>query len=439
MALTKIRYDMLAEEVTSTITASINTSGAASPFVFTEADDKETLTQFKVAGIPKNIRSTAITAGGKLEFTLATFTPIITPSVQTLNWDVPATTFSLEVNNPFEDYPEQWISDVASMTTTAGSVSALENFDLTGTTFPRGSSDDYTATYTVKTGGVGYIRPTGVSGGNTGGSASATLTLKSDTSTGEPTNWGTTYAWVANWNSVTTDISLAALTGKTFLKQYTTTNYTVTTTGLTNAGNVVHTVTGTNGTPSLATGSGTLTIGTDIHKDNTTTATQVAVSSVFTRSEAVMGTGNGYTRTLTDTSVDVASGASFSYPSVTFFTAAGTSPTLGDVVDDSQATGFKSTVTVLGHQVNSYPVQAVTNSTGSIRIFWFGVKTVGVTQPTLFKSGDVDYQFPVDKETATLNLAPTDTSSFAGTYNAVGYTFYGINIAANTTVYVVIG
>lgn len=444
MPLTKIRYDMLAPEVTESITASIASAGVGSPFVFSPTQDNtvETLTGYKVTtdGVTKteNVRRTEFIAN-KLVITLATFTPTITPSTQTLNWDVPASTFTLNVNNPVEDYPDQWISDVASMSTAAGSVSALETFD-TDTTFPRTAANDYLATWTVKAGGVGYIRPTNVSGGNTGGSASGTLTLKSDTTDGDPTPWGTTYAWVANWNPITADISLATLTGKTFLQKYTSAAYTVSTAGLSPGSTaVVHTVTGTNGNVSNALGSGTLTIGTDIHKDNkTTTTTKVALSSVFTRTEAVMGTGNGYTRTLTDESADVAASASFTYPSIRLMTSTTGEPTLAAIIDDSTATGFLSTVQVLGDQTKNYPLTAIVNSTGSGQKFWFGVKS-SAAQPTSIKSGDNANQYAVAPQgLTTMSLSLEPNADFGNDYEPVAYTFYGFNIEANATTYVVI-
>lgn len=434
MALTKVRYDMLDADVTAKITE------LGSPFVFEASQDGnvETLTKFKVGAVEKNIRSTAI-AGQKLVITLASFTPNISVAGQSsLSWDQPATYFTVTVDNPTLDYPDEWISDVASIAASSGDITAdLTKFNLTGAGLPLATSADFTATYTVKA-GEGYIRPTRASVLNTnqGGSASAAVTVKNDTATGDPQTWPTTYTWTTSWQSVSHSISIANLSNYTFLKKYTSTTYSVGSSGLSNAANVAHTVTGTNGSLSSDSGSGTITFTTPIHKDNTGTTTKVALSSVFTRPESVMGAGQSYT--YSPTNLEAAFSASFTYPSITLMTDAGTPPSLGDVIDDSQPNGFKSTVTVLNHHQNSYPLQAVTNNTGATRVFWFGVRTSGVSQPTSFKSGDATYQFDVSNSTATLNLKPTDTSSFAGTYNAVGYTFYGINVGANTTLYIVI-
>jgi hypothetical protein len=151
-----------------------------------------------------------------------------------------------------------------------------------------------------------------------------------------------------------------------------------------------------------------------------------------------MGTGFGYTRTLTDESVNVAAGASFTHPSIRLMTSTTGVPTLAAIIDDNGTYGFAAGVQVLSDLTKNYPKTAIVNSTGSGQKFWFGVKS-SASQPTSFKTGDADAQYAVAPDgltTMTLSLEPN--TEFGGGYAAVPYTFYGFNVAANATTYVVI-
>jgi hypothetical protein len=434
MPLTKVRYDMLDLEVTEKITQSISLSGAGSPLVFAPNQEgtTETLTKFKVDSQEKTIRSTSF-VNDKLVIELASFSPTgVGASGQSLAWDQAASSFSISATNP-SDFPDEYLANVKSpLTAGTGTVELdVTKYTKSGTSLPLSATGNIATTFTLQNGY--YIRPAGASGA-TGGSASAAVTfLKQDASEYSPT-----YTWTTNWQNISHDISLAALSGKSFLQKYTSSNYTVSQSGLSNAAHVVHTVSSSNGTPSNLSGSGTLPFATAIHKDNkNTTTTTVTVASVFTRPAAV--TGSQYTHSPNNkTSDNVASSASFSYPSIQFTTAVDASPTLGAIIDDSNTgnLGFKSTVTLLGSETKNYPLTAITNSGAEPVKFWFGVRT-SASQPTLFKTGDAVAQYavaPVGLTTVDLGLQPNTS---IGT-SAEDYTFYGFNIAGNATVYVVI-
>ena len=430
---------MLDAEVTTKITQNVSLTGAGSPLVFDADGNTETLTKFKVDGQEKTIRSASFNNDGLLQIELASFSPTgVSASGQTnLAWDVAASSFSIAATNP-TDFPSEYLANIKNLTAGTGTVELnLANYNRTGTALPLTAVDgafagNIASTFTLKSGY--YIRPTGATGA-TGGSASAVVTfLKQDGTT----EYSPTYTWNTSWQNVSHNITLAALTGKTFLKKYTSSNYTVSQSGLSNAANVAHTVTAANGTPSNPNGSGTLDFTVGIHKDNTSTATTVTLASVFTRPSAV--TGTQYTHAPSnDVSSNVAASASFSYPSIKLTTASNvSSPSLSDIIADGTATGFHSNVQVLSDQTSDYPLTAVTNSSNEPVKFWFGVRT-SAQQPTSFKTGDNVAQYavaPAGLITVTKDLEPT-TSLGAG-YQAESYTFYGFNIAANATTYVVI-
>jgi len=405
-------------------------SGANSPLVFTTSGNYRTLTGYTESGTTSTVR-TAEFVSSALRLTLATFTPTLaaagTPSASP-NWDVAATGFTVTVTNP-DDVTSDYISSVYSVTGTTGSVTGtLGSYTAGAKSNTPAATVDWTQSFT--TNGSSYIRP--VSSTITGGSAAATVVFNHNT--GSESEYTTSNAsFTITWATPTMSLSKTDKSGSTFLKTYTSTTYTASVTGITTAANYVHSITASGGTVSSATGSGTFTFTTPIHKDNTGTTRTVSNTTTFTRPIAV--TGTSYTATSSSTTSSIA--ATFTYPSFWLFTAStGTLPTRADIIDDATATGFESTLTQLADQTKTLTVQAINNSDANPRAFWFAVKS-SASQPTTFKTGasstllsDVAYT-----DAGTVSLEPD--SPPAG-YSSVNYNLYGITLQPGTT-YVQIG
>ena len=405
-------------------------SGADSPLVFTTSGIYRTLTGYTESGTTSTVR-TAEFVSNALRLTLATFTPTLaaagTPSASP-NWDVAATGFTVTVTNP-DDVTSNYISSVYSITGTTGSVTGtLGSYTAGAKSNTPAATVDWTQSFT--TNGSSFIRP--VSSTITGGSAAATVIFNQNP--GSESEYTTSNAsFTITWATPTMSLSKSDKSGSTFLKTYTSTTYTASVTGITTAANYVHSITASGGTVSNATGSGTFTFTTPIHKDNTGTTRTVSNTTTFTRPIAV--TGTSYTATLSSTTSSIA--ATFTYPSFWLFTAStGTLPTRADIIDDATATGFESTLTQLADQTKTLTVQAINNSDANPRAFWFAVKS-SASQPTTFKTGasssllsDVAYT-----DAGTVSLEPD--SPPAG-YSSVNYNLYGITLQPGTT-YVQIG
>ncbi len=442
---------MLDAEVTSNISQAVSLTGAGSPFVFSVDGSKKILTKFKVDSVEKDIRAARFNANNLLEVELTSFSPTgVSATGQTLNWDQPATSFSVGATNP-ADFTTEFLSDIVwPITQVSGTVETAK--DGYGSYSPLSASGALALTFTLGSGK--YIRPTinGISGGAgpaTGGSASATVIFNKRTAGTPPTDANytpdpaATYTWTTNWASVNHDIALAALSGNSFLQSYTSTTYAITRNALTNAGNVVHTVTSETGTVTNATGNGTLTFGTPVHKDNAATARKVKLNSVFTRPATV--TGVEYTHTPNDD--EATATYSFDYPSITLTTvqSAGTAGLTASVVVNNANTGnkgFKDTVARMA-ATKVYPATEIVNSTNADQYFWFGVSST-IAQPNVFDSGSgLGLLATATPETKTVALAPTFNGSTPVSapdgYQATDYNFYGFIVPANKSLFVRIG
>ena len=372
------------------ITGATGLTGATGPagegsLVFGSQGSNRTLTGFFENGSISTVRSAAIT-GGDLILTLATFTPAVTAlSNGTLNWDVAASTFSVSVNNP-ADILDQYISDVASVASLTGNVSTnLANYSAGAkSNTPAGGVDWLQAFLTNNT--TSYIRP--ISSTATGGSASGRVTFNYWNGSATAT-WTSTADFSVSWNSVSHSISLAALTGKTFLKTYTSAGYTADTAGLSNTALRAFTVSGTNGTPSSLSGSGTLNFTTAINKTNaSSTSTYVTLSTVCTRPANV--TGTQYQVTLGPTnSTSINTAAAFSYPTFWLWTAStnvADRPTNVDIVDDAEVDGLKAETNFVSSGGNTLSTRAINNPANVPQAFWFAVRA-SAAQPSTFKTG----------------------------------------------------
>jgi hypothetical protein len=131
-------------------------------------------------------------------------------------------------------------------------------------------------------------------------------------------------------------------------------------------------------------------------------------------------TGTAYT--VTDTASDTSLSSSWTYPTVSLFTAStGTAPTNSDVVN---GTGFASGVTQRGNQSRTLST-TITNSESTPQAFFFGVRAAA-TQPSTFQTGSSSALLSdVSATTVDLTLSNTHTSE--------AYKFYGITLQPGNT------
>ena len=360
------------------------------------------------------IRSTAIT-NDLLTLTLATFSPTVSASGQTLLWDQSADQFSVSVDNP-ADFPSRHIAGVSSITTVSGDITeVLDNYSTSGPSSTPGGGVDWNQTFTIAGAfnqpGSSHIRP--VSSTIAGGSASATITFYDEDSD----DYGTTATFTTNWQTPNVSISMNNLSGNVFLNPYTSTPYSVSVTGIEVSAHYSSTVTPTGGTVSDSTNSGVFTFETPLHQDNMGGRT-LSVSTDMTRPQYVTGTEY----TVTDTASDTSLSSTWTYPSISIFTAATSiPPTNSDVVD---GTGFTGDITTYGNQSKTFS-QFVNNGESTPRTFWFGVRS-SASQPTNFQTG----------ASASLlsDVLPTEaTVILNNTYTNEDYDFYGITLQPGNT------
>lgn len=405
-------------------------TGSDSPLVFTTSGDYRTLTGYLESGTTSTIR-TAEFHNDLLRLTLATFTPSFsassTPS-SSLNWDVPCTGFSVSVDNP-SDVTNDFISSVYSITQTSGSVNGtLSNYTAGSFSQTPAGGVDWTQSFTVDNSNS-YIRSTSTN--RSGGSAGATVKFNhNDGSESEYTASDTSFS--VNWSTASMSLSKSNVSGKTFLKTYSSTSYSTSVSGLNSSSNSSHSLSATGGTLNNTSGngyvSGTFTFTTPIHKDNTGTTRTVSNTCTFSRPVNV--TGTAYTVDQSSTTTNVS--ASFTYPSFWIWTAStGTPPTLTDIIDDAQSTGFHSNTNQLGDQTHDFPVQAVNNTDSNPRAFWFAVRNAA-TQPTTFKTGASSALLSdvATTDGGVINLIPSSPPSGL---TDEAYHIYGITLQPGTT------
>lgn len=388
--------------------------------IWTTAGNLRTLTGYTDPGnITQTVRSASF-VGNLLQLTIASFTPILasapTPSTS-LNWDVAATGFGVTVNNP-SDFLTEWVSNVASLTVNTGDISALNTFTAGAQSSVPGPAVDWTQGFTTNV--SSYIRP--ISSTMAGGSANATVNYDYWDGSSEVPYSGTS-TFNIQWATPTISLALTALSGDTFLQEYTSTPYTIGVTGITTSSNYVHSISATGGSVSDPLDSGTFTFTTPIHKDNVGDTRTVSDTTTFTRPIDV--TGTSYVDILSDTTANP--GATFTYPSLWVFTPSTFDvPVRGTYVLGS---GFQSATTVLGNQVKIF-ADYVDNTNIVPLGFWFAVRSAA-SQPTSFKTGaspsllsDVAYV------TGAVNLEPD--SPPVG-YVTEPYNLYGITLQPGIT------
>ena len=430
--LTKIQYDMLADDAKAKINQQVADAGVGSPFVFdphtVNGVTTETLTGYKVIDngttTVESVRKTEI-ANDKLVVTLATFTPGLTAAATpgaSLNWDVAATGFTATVDNPY-DYTSKWISSVLAVAALNGSSVSAVLADYSAGAYSATPAGGVDWTRTFSTGGSSYIRSASTT--SAGGSASGRLTFNYSDGTAHAytDNGATTHAdFAVTWATPTHSINISLDNpGKTFLKTYTTASYTPSVTGIADSNNRTFTISSTSGDISETATAGVLTFATPIHKGNTGTARKVSLVTNIRRPQAV--TGSAYNVDLASVdSGNVSASATFSYPSFwTWTCGTATTPALGDCVTDATATGFDATVNILGDQAKTFAA-TVNNTDSNPRAFWFAIKA-SASQPSNFKTGvDSSLMSAVNYVTSTISLHPeTNPYNISETYNLYGF------------------
>lgn len=362
------------------------------------------------------VRSANFNGDGLLQLELASFSPTVSASGQSLKWDQPASQWSVSVSNP-DDFPSKYVSSVAPLLTNInGNIDAeVADYTTSGPSQTPAGTVDWNQTFSTNAVAEIYSSTTN----HTGGSASATVQFldEGDNTLSQTANIS------FNWGSVSNSISMSNLSGKTFLDNYTSTSYSVSVSGLLNNSNASSAVTASGGTVSNPSGSGTFTFDTPIHKNNNGGRT-VSVSTDFTRPATVTGTSYVTTRTASDTSLS----ASFTYPSFHTFTVSTTNPpTRGDVVDGD---GFSSSVTVLGNQSRTIN-QFITNSESTPRAFYFAVRS-SATQPSTFQTG-ASASLLSDVAVTTGQTLLLEPDSPGAGYISEQYSLYGITLQPGQT------
>lgn len=396
-------------------------SSATNPFVFSTSGNYRTLTGYKESAVTYNVR-TAEFFNNNLRLQLATFTPLLTATTtpgSSLNWDVACTAFTAVVDNP-ADFTSQWINDVTAVSATTGSVTILGNFVAGAKSSLPGGGIDWSQTFT--TNASSYIRPS-VTSGLGGGSCSLVISFTFFNGTSSANYTSATASATVNWATPSNSISIADLSGNTFLQTYASTTYTVGYTGMNSLANVSHSIVATGGTVTNSSGSGTFNFTNAIHKDNTATSRNLSLTTTFTRPAAV--TGSSYTAQANTNDPSIS--ASFSYPSFWIFTSSTSSPPTRESI--ILGSGFELAVTVLGNQAITF--SQLVNVTGAVpKVFWFGVRNA-IAQPTSFKTGaSLSLLVDVDYTMTTVSLNP---DSVPAGYISESYKLYGIVLQPGDT------
>ena len=371
-----------------------------------------------VGGIVQLVREARFNNDTLLELELATFTPSLVADGQlNLYWDEPATQWTVSVTNP-DDFTAQYVEEIGPLliNPTAGVFATVSGYTTTGPDSVPSGGVDWNQTFT--TNATATIKTT--TSDLNGGSAQATVRFLD--------NFGAVVGTDDinyTWRNANCTINFSNLSGKTFLEEYTSVNYTVGITGLSNLGNAASLVTPTGGTVSNGTGSGVFTFTDPLNKNNNDGSRSVALSTTFSRPSTV-STVDAYD--VVDTASDTTISASYTYPSFWLFTSfTGNPPQFADVID---GTSFATGVNVLGNQSKDID-QFINNPESVPQAFWLGIRS-SATQPTNFQTG-ISAALLSDVVVTTgntLNLQP-DTPP-AG-YVAEEYTLYGITLQPGNT------
>lgn len=351
----------------------------------------------------------------QLQVELANFSPIVAAAGQSLSWDEPASQFSVTVDNP-EDFTDRYIADVSLIDNASGVHDSVSAYTTTGASPTPAGGIDWSQTFTVNDSAEIYSSGSGL----TGGSASARISFEED----DGTTWEDNRPTINyNWQNANGSINFSNLSGKNFLESYTTVNYNVSITGMSNLSNAAVTVTPIGGSLSNTSGSGTMTLATPLHKENNS-GREVGLEVIFSRPEGVTGTAY----TAIDSDNDNTISASFSYPSFYIFTVDNATPPLrSDIVSGND---FSSSVTELGNQSKNLST-VITNGTVDPRCFWFAIRS-SASQPTVLQTGPSEALLS-DVNYTTGYTADLEPDSAAVDYTSEEYTLYGITLQPGDT------
>jgi hypothetical protein len=391
----------------------------------------ETLTGYQNStGSILTVRTAAIT-GGVFTLNVASFTPIVTATVSpavSLLWDQGLTSFTAYATNP-SDFLSQYLSNVYSITAVTGNVTGtISSFTAGSFNVAPSAGVSWQKTYTLN-GTTGFIGPTYL-GTTAGGTATANLTYNVHTvsSNTDVQYTGANAQFTVTWSTATPTISITALASNTFLNAYSTTTYTVGTSGVANTGNVVQTITPTGGSVSSTTGSGTLTFTNLVSLANGVSGgISLSTQAKFSRPANVTGT---FYQANSTASASL-SAPTWTYPSFTMFTpSTATPPVRSNVVNGFSFNGNGNTLTIIGNSVKNFTGNVV-NGTAGPEAWWLGVAS-NATQPTSFLAGTPGLQSSVTPTTGTLTLYPDANSSISQAYS-----LYGFTVQAGNTYFII--
>lgn len=359
------------------------------------------------------IRAVRINNDGLLEIEVAVFNPIINIPGQTLEWDVPATGFNVDIDNP-SDFTSRYINSVRAISNISGFHDILNDYSTSGPSVVPAGGVDWTQSFTVN--GTASILSNGT--GLAGGYATAELTFNDN----NDNEWEDVAQSNIIWNNAFSTINFNNLSGQNFLGKYNTIDYIVGVFGLSDSNNAVTTLTPTGGILSNNNDSGTMTFDAPLHKDNNF-GRGIALSTEFTRPANV----TGITYNITDVDDDTTIYANFTYPSFYVWTINNvTPPTTEDIIDGNN---FALGVTELGNQIKT--LSTFINNNGPPQCFWFAVRS-DATQPTVFETGPSATLLSTVSVTTgnTIDLEPDIPEPG---YIAEEYTLYGITLQPGDT------
>ena len=369
-------------------------------------------------GIVQLIREARFNNDTLLEIELATFTPSLVAEGQlNLYWDEPASQWSVSVINP-NDFTSQYIEEIGPLliNPTAGVFATVSGYTTTGPDSVPAGGVDWNQTFTTNP--TATIKTT--TSDLNGGSAQATVRFLD--------NFGSVIGTDDinyTWRNANCTINFSNLSGKTFLEEYASVNYTVGITGISNLSNAASLITPTGGTISNGTGSGLFTFTEPLNKDNNDGSRSVALSTTFSRPSTV-STADSYN--VVDTASDATISASYTFPSFWLFTSfAGNPPQFSDVVEGNS---FASGVNVLGNQSKNID-QFINNPETVPQAFWLGIRS-SATQPTIFQTG-ISAALLSDVVVTTGNILNLQPDTPPAGYVSEEYKLYGITIQPGST------
>ena len=400
-----LAYDNTTGEFTYTPPDFINLGG--SPFQWTTSG---TGNEYRTADTWRENEQTYVIrevrfVNGKLRVELASFSPGLTAYGQSLQWDEPATQWSVYVNNP-ADFVDMWIEDVESITGTTGVWSSFNNFTPGTKSATAAGGVDWSQNFTM---GTGFIR-SNATNGTAGGSASAEVGFTVNDGSATSTH-SDTASVTFSWQNAGVNLSVASGNGNYWFQPYDQTTYRLNVSNVSNLSNVSHSVTVNPGSASTATSNANINyyfISFPVWQNSTDRI--VTAQTTFTRPASV--TGTSYTAVVNNSASFV---GNWNYPSFYKWYADPTATILNDelIVDNgtksspsaAQPKGFDSEVNILSTS-GSRSVDQIINNPASVPQTFTFFHRASLGTSTTFKTG-ADASLLADvapTSTGTINL-----------------------------------